>query len=192
VLRTAKNANAIVSSLFPQEVQDRLMNDAEQQEVHNNAKERAKNNALSSTSKKISDFLDSNEENYDGVADGNPYVTPAIANLYPAVSVMISDLKGFTSWSSGREPSQVGFLSLAHSRFHDTRIHSLIVSISFLFYGLGILFVGNGKCFLNAASVLGSPMEHLKSHLFVQNRYITPLTPSPSVNEFSRSRQLVM
>jgi len=109
VLRTAKNANTIVRSLFPQDVQDRLMKDAEKQAAQTSANERAKINSRSATSK-VDDFLDNNEDNDDDVADGNPYDTPAIAYLYPAVSVMMGDLKGFTSWSSVRDPSQVFYL----------------------------------------------------------------------------------
>ena len=81
------------------------MKDAEQQAVQSH--ERSKMNTRRASTNQVKNFFDS-DENDEGATDGNPYDTPAIASLYPAVSVMMCDLKGFTSWSSVREPSQVG------------------------------------------------------------------------------------
>lgn len=113
VMSTALRSNAIVSSLFPQQIRDRLF--AEEQEV----------TPLHGTKTKLRTFLtgDATEKKDDVTM----YETKPIADLFPDTTVMVSvsagfinrwlqftflarqfaDIVGFTAWSSVREPSQV-------------------------------------------------------------------------------------
>jgi class 3 adenylate cyclase len=88
VLRKAEQSNAIVSSLFPKNVRDRMMQE--------NSNEMAQNNRLKS-------FLkgDSKDEDKD---------LQPIADLFPHCTVLFADISGFTAWSSTREPAQVFIL----------------------------------------------------------------------------------
>eukprot|EP00934_Nitzschia_sp_Nitz4_P001249 Nitzschia sp. Nitz4//scaffold18_size181773//118721//129387//NITZ4_001930-RA/size181773-snap-gene-0.281-mRNA-1//-1//CDS//3329540056//1249//frame0 len=96
VLSTAERSTAIVSSLFPQEVADRLMADA-------GGKFGKKGSALTFDAKMFHKGLQLGNYNVDGHGDE----TRPIAELFPSASVMFADIVGFTAWSSEREPSQV-------------------------------------------------------------------------------------
>jgi hypothetical protein len=76
-MRTAARSNAIVSSLFPDAVRKRLMEDSD------GTKFASQNNRLKS-------FLSGKES--DGT-DAKP-----IADLFPHTTVMFADIAGFTSW----------------------------------------------------------------------------------------------
>lgn len=78
VMQTATHSSAIVSSLFPSEVRDRLYPIAE---------EKFDYKVLGNSSTRPSDS--------------------PIAHLYPDTTVLFADLVGFTSWSATREPCQV-------------------------------------------------------------------------------------
>jgi Adenylate and Guanylate cyclase catalytic domain len=92
VLNTAVRSTAIVSSLFPSTVRDRLYPEAVLKP------ETAKG--------KLQSFLrdhTSADANTGGVNfAGNP-----IAELYPDTTVLFADIVGFTAWSSTRQPAQV-------------------------------------------------------------------------------------
>jgi class 3 adenylate cyclase len=81
-------STAIVSSLSPQNVADRLM----QQNSH------------MSNNKRLKSFL---SDNYNLTDDLN---NQPIADLFPHTTVLFADIAGFTAWSSTREPSQVFIL----------------------------------------------------------------------------------
>ena len=107
VMTTATRSNAIVRSLFPSTVHDRLMKQA----ITTDTEQPEKRNRLLvmnpfATDPKVSpqasaaamDILSSSQvENAD----------EPIADLFPHVTVLFGDIAGFTSWSSQREPSQV-------------------------------------------------------------------------------------
>ena len=79
---TATKSTAIVSSLFPKEVRDRMM--AEQ-----------------GAEKKMREYV-ADEEHAGGSMD-----SPPIADLFPDTTIMFADLVGFTAWSRKREPTDV-------------------------------------------------------------------------------------
>jgi class 3 adenylate cyclase len=84
VLMSAQQSNAIVSSLFPAEVRDRLMGDNDT------------DNPLHAVS---------TAHGEDHIS--NLLTTRPIADLFPSTTVMFGDISGFTAWASVREPSQV-------------------------------------------------------------------------------------
>eukprot|EP00934_Nitzschia_sp_Nitz4_P001129 Nitzschia sp. Nitz4//scaffold132_size63325//9375//11592//NITZ4_006288-RA/size63325-snap-gene-0.49-mRNA-1//1//CDS//3329535308//1129//frame0 len=96
VLSTAERSNAIVSSLFPQAVALRLMEDAAGGQGGGGEAEHHRHRMLED--EKWRRGLNSEDLN----GGSKP-----IAELFPSASVMFADIVGFTAWSSEREPSQV-------------------------------------------------------------------------------------
>ena len=79
ITAVAERSNAVVRSLFPETVRDRLMEGSDQ-------------NAVS----KLKDG-----ESADGASKSRP-----IADLFPETTIMFADIAGFTAWASTREPCQ--------------------------------------------------------------------------------------
>ncbi len=86
VMLSAKKSSAIVNSLFPANVRDRLMQEQENQAGDNK-------------------YYGFKRSDFEEVPSSKP-----IADLFPHATVMFADLAGFTAWSSLREPSQVFLL----------------------------------------------------------------------------------
>jgi class 3 adenylate cyclase len=84
VMKSAQQSGALVSSLFPEAVRDRIY---EEQEAKNK--------------KGGDDWFENNPEKT------SPEKSAAIANLHPDCSVLFADIAGFTKWSSTRSPTQV-------------------------------------------------------------------------------------
>ncbi len=122
VQSAALKSNAIVSSLFPAEVRDRLFEHSSDTERIKSIKASGKYKTLEPAAKfRLKSYLDSDilggeaapTDDDDGM-DVNPagaipemYETKPIADLFPNTTVMFADISGFTAWSSVREPSQV-------------------------------------------------------------------------------------
>ena len=83
VLQRAEQTTAIVQSLFPKAVADKIMNQDESQ-------------FLSSKNQRLKTFLNGEEQEKKCIAD-----------LFPACTVLFCDISGFTAWSSTRDPTQV-------------------------------------------------------------------------------------
>lgn len=83
VMRKAEQTSAIVMSLFPKNVRDRMMEDA---------------GKAASSDPKATFKNTGQEENNTGAP---------IADLFPNATVMFCDIAGFTAWSSSRDPTQV-------------------------------------------------------------------------------------
>jgi class 3 adenylate cyclase len=81
VMKSAQQSGALVSSLFPEAVRDRVYEEQEKQGGD--------------------DWFHNNPENT------SPGKSGAIANLYPDCTVLFADIAGFTKWSSTRSPTQV-------------------------------------------------------------------------------------
>ena len=95
VMKTAVTTTALVSSLFPDVVIDRMIP--------------ADNmSATDSQPKRLKSFL-YNEINDDDVVSGagNKRMSKPIAELFPDTTVFFGDISGFTAWSSVREPAHV-------------------------------------------------------------------------------------
>lgn len=92
---------AIVSSLFPSNVRDRIIKDAEEQAEEDLKAKRAFGYSATPKSR-LKTFLDEANENGEQAFDTKP-----IADLFPETTIMFADIVGFTAWSSVREPCQV-------------------------------------------------------------------------------------
>jgi len=94
VMSTAVQSTTIVSSLFPSNVRDRLM------EGNIDAKpvNKATGSMFQPTKSRLRTFLNDG----DSSNDNKP-----IADLFTDTTVLFADIAGFTAWSSVREPTQV-------------------------------------------------------------------------------------
>ena len=124
VQSAAMKSDAIVSSLFPAEVRDRLFQNSSVTErakgIASFGKYNLKSNEPAAKSR-LKSFLDNDhavstsattdDKGSDGeVAIPEMYETRPIADLFLNTTVMFADISGFTAWSSVREPSQVFML----------------------------------------------------------------------------------
>jgi class 3 adenylate cyclase len=94
-MKTAVDSTAIVSSLFPSNVRDRLFPTDEDGDQ--------KSRKLEHNKSRLKSFLSDGK-----TLEPKSTVSPSpIADLFPHCTVLFSDISGFTSWSSVREPTQV-------------------------------------------------------------------------------------
>jgi class 3 adenylate cyclase len=109
VEESAARSNAIVTSLFPAQVRDRLLVEQEGQAKNNKNGRRGSLDIV--TNSKYGEpgrnivVLDNNDDE-EAVTDKLLRTKP-IADLFPNATVMFADICGFTAWSSVREPTQV-------------------------------------------------------------------------------------
>lgn len=127
VMESARRSNAIVSSLFPKSIRNRLYDEATDagsigtgggsskgggssgkgdSGTHPSSKSASSGLSASASSRnfftpknRLKTFLES--------APGDEADSEPIADLFPAATVMFLDIAGFTAWSSEREPTQV-------------------------------------------------------------------------------------
>jgi class 3 adenylate cyclase len=99
---TAAKSNALVNSLFPDQVREQLLKEAD-------------NKNTSAAGKSQAATLET-EANYDPL---RPHFlrTKPIAELFPETTIMFADIVGFTAWSSAREPAQV--FTLLETIYHN-------------------------------------------------------------------------
>ncbi|CAB9518147.1 Receptor-type guanylate cyclase gcy [Seminavis robusta] len=96
VLQKATQSTAIVASLFPKNVRDRLLAGG------NLEKEETDGFGIGNKSR-LKGFM-------AGETEGNDEDEQPIADLFPHCTVFFCDIAGFTAWSSTREPAQVFIL----------------------------------------------------------------------------------
>ncbi|CAB9515790.1 Receptor-type guanylate cyclase gcy [Seminavis robusta] len=92
----AAQSNAIVTSLFPEHMRERLMHEKEEDQLTKD-----KSGRRNTLSKSLSDGT---------FAEESSRVQKPLADLYLETTVLFADITGFTAWSSVREPSQVFML----------------------------------------------------------------------------------
>jgi len=97
LLRKAKQTHDIVSSLFPKQIRDQLLQETNQDS--NNSKRNSGSGTLLGGQSRLKNFLSNGKDDDAGKAP--------IADLYPHTTVMFADISGFTAWSSTREPAEV-------------------------------------------------------------------------------------
>jgi class 3 adenylate cyclase len=100
-MKSAVQSNAIVSSLFPKTVRDRLFPSSE----HGGGHEKSK---IEYNKTRLKSFLSGDGKSPEATSkeEGKGKSSP-IADLFPHCTVLFSDIAGFTAWSSAREPTQV-------------------------------------------------------------------------------------
>jgi hypothetical protein len=97
ILQKATQTSAIVSSLFPENVRDRLIN---------GNTDKAGNFSMA-PNYRLKSYLKGGNVATTG---NNSLDMAPIADLVPHATVLFADISGFTAWSSAREPAQVFIL----------------------------------------------------------------------------------
>lgn len=97
ILHKATQSTAIVSSLFPKQVRDRILNN-DTSENNEGGGGGPKKRRLTAGSR-MKSFFDDDQDMAD--------TTHQIADLFPHCTVMFADIVGFTAWSSTRGPEGV-------------------------------------------------------------------------------------
>lgn len=118
-MNSAAKTNAVLASLFPTEVRDRLVGKKPKSgqdrcdtddsipmdiPIPESTKYRLKNYLAGVDNAAIPA---SDEKVQEAIAGIDMHDTKPIAELFPNTTVMFADIAGFTAWSSVREPSQV-------------------------------------------------------------------------------------
>jgi hypothetical protein len=106
VMQSAESANAIVSSIFPQNVKERLLQTAEEKVNKKSVPTKQGAGFAFGAQKQLKGTHSSVEfekEEPDGLV--TPYSTKPIADLFTHATVMFADIAGFTGTSSGSYPS---------------------------------------------------------------------------------------
>jgi class 3 adenylate cyclase len=104
VIDAAERSDAIVRSLFPTAVRDRLYEDAKKKE--DEAKAADSSVFLETNKRRMKNFMNEGPGDPSQASNGSRRSDP-IADLFPNTTVLFADISGFTAWSSEREPSQV-------------------------------------------------------------------------------------
>ena len=98
VVLKAKRSNAIVSALFPKNVRDRIMKEAEEQVEAEMANGKRRFGTAQKT--QLKSFLNEGAHmDKDQAAAGVAFAGKPIADLFPSATVMFADIAGFTAWS---------------------------------------------------------------------------------------------
>jgi len=112
VVATAAHSDAILSSIFPTKVRDRLIEERAGNEA-------AKKNIERSSLSRMKNFLstDSWKESKEETPAGTVDTSTPIADLFPETTILFADIAGFTAWSATREPAEV--FTLLETLYHS-------------------------------------------------------------------------
>ena len=125
VVGIATHTTAIVSSLFPENVRDRILQQAEEQannEVYGKAIDRVDEEAANANLKNLLEEggasrefeIEEKPKAILPISRSSPGVkvneVAPIADLYPDCTVFFADIVGFTSWADSRNPAEVFIL----------------------------------------------------------------------------------
>ena len=131
VLNAAARSSALIRSLFPSNVHERLFSaQAASQGISSKTKTSNSNN---NNGKKVAEskpqypvslkryFDDGGADDNHNIIDmddddSDMFKSKPIADLFPETTIMFADIAGFTAWSSVREPSQV--FTLLETLYH--------------------------------------------------------------------------
>lgn len=105
VVGAAARSTAIVASLFPSNVRERLLADQEDTKSPS-GKGGGSNDSGNGGITSLKGFLAGESQDTE-MLDEDVYKTKPIADLFPETTVMFGDIVGFTAWSSVREPAQI-------------------------------------------------------------------------------------
>lgn len=174
VMDSAKRSNAIVSSLFPADIRDRIFRNGDIKKAKKSSKKKQgkKGGFLPGLNNTptfgLKNFLNENDPDND-MSEGNlnednihgdPLAicsSPPIADLFPNTTVMFADIVGFTAWSSVREPSQVfTLLETIYRGFDNVAKRRRVFKVETI-----------GDCYV---AVVGLP-EARKDHAVVMARF---------------------
>jgi class 3 adenylate cyclase len=187
-MTSAARSNAIVSSLFPAEIRDRLFKGDVDIEAEMKAKEGGKvssreQSAPDTQKFRLKNYL--NDEDQDMTAKGSQpaavteaeiHATKPIADLFPNTTVLFADIAGFTAWSSVREPSQVfTLLETVYKAFDKTAKRRRVFKVETV-----------GDCYV---AVTGLP-EPTKHHADVMCRFARECLTQ--FNELARQLEVVL
>lgn len=100
VVLKAKRSNAIVSALFPKNVRDRIMKEAEEQVEAEMANAKGGKRRFGMAQKtQLKSFLNEGAAtDKNQAAAGVAFAGKPIADLFPSATVMFADIAGFTAW----------------------------------------------------------------------------------------------
>ncbi|CAB9521849.1 Receptor-type guanylate cyclase gcy [Seminavis robusta] len=103
MISNAAQSSAIVSSIVPDHLKDRLL--SHQQQINEqNKQNKASGGSRRSSSGSLKMFLNDGSKQ---LGMDNSAVEAPLADLFLETTVLFADISGFTAWSSVREPTQV-------------------------------------------------------------------------------------
>jgi hypothetical protein len=149
IAKSVEKSNAIIASLFPSNVRDRLFGQ--------NGNETASQGSKGSRSRRsfgfrLRTYLTEGEDAANDGDNDNP-----IADLFPACTVLFADIVGFTAWSSMREPVQV-----------FTLLETLYSAFDGLAKELGVFKVETiGDCYVAVTGLPGKSFVVFENELLV-------------------------
>ncbi|GKY95745.1 hypothetical protein MPSEU_000535300 [Mayamaea pseudoterrestris] len=150
---TAERTKAIVTSLFPKEMHDRILHNADADYQRD---EQAKRSFAFAPKTQIKQFLHVDDEAKNSTGN-SIFKTKPIADLFPQVTIMYADLVGFTAWSSMREPAQVfNLLETIYYEFDQVAMRRRVFKVETI-----------GDCYV---AVCGLP-EPRHDHAIVMSRF---------------------
>jgi class 3 adenylate cyclase len=125
VVNAATRSTAIVSSLFPVTVRDRLLAEQHESESvrrkpgHFIPQRRARLDSIESSTVGLAETTVQGDDEENDYRDSFLHSRP-IADLFLETTVLFADIAGFTAWSSTRQPSEVFTLLEAIFNSFDT------------------------------------------------------------------------